>query len=248
MTSSGETPLSFVLPGTLFRLGGSCLLILAILDFVNTLIPFRLNDPAWQFQVLADMVERAPVPLLGLILIFYGELTSRAKWEIKALKWLSWGTLVAGIFYLLMIPIGFTSPLSISQQNEAQITAQLTQQVAQIQQLQQEVNRASESELDDLLRRNNLTRPPEISNSQELRNRLLNEAAATEKALKDQAQTDRQNKRFELIKNSFKWNLGALIIGFVFIRIWQATFWARRGQKQGEGKGKVQSRLALKKG
>ena len=43
----------------------------------------------------------------------------------------------------------------------------------------------------------------------------------------EQAEPIRSQDRLSLWKSSVKWNLGALVSGVLFIRIWRGTHWAR---------------------
>lgn len=51
----------------LFRFVGYGLLMLALLDLVEMLVPMRLLDPVWQIQTTGALVEFVPVLLLGLL-------------------------------------------------------------------------------------------------------------------------------------------------------------------------------------
>lgn len=84
---------------SLFRLVGYGLLVLALFDFIHILIPLRLMNPMWEFQTTGALVERVPVPLLGLMLVFYGETSSRKRWESNLLKFLSWASLLIGLLF-----------------------------------------------------------------------------------------------------------------------------------------------------
>jgi len=46
-------------------------------------------SPVWGFQTLGALVEHVPVPLLGLVLVFYANGDSRTKAERLSLKYLS---------------------------------------------------------------------------------------------------------------------------------------------------------------
>jgi len=54
-----------------FRIAGYGLLGLSLFDIIDILSHF--GDPGWEFQIVRNLVERAPVPLLGLVLVFVGE-------------------------------------------------------------------------------------------------------------------------------------------------------------------------------
>jgi hypothetical protein len=64
---------------------------------------------------------------------------------------------------------------------------------------------------------------PNIKNPQNLKTQLLSQITQLEKNLNDQTKAIQNDKHQELIKNSVKWNLGALVCGVAFIWIWRAT-------------------------
>ena len=57
----------------ILRLVGYGLLVMAIIDLLFLLIPPQLMNPLWEFQTMGAIVERIPVTLLGIVLVYYGE-------------------------------------------------------------------------------------------------------------------------------------------------------------------------------
>lgn len=218
----------------LFRLVGYGLLLFVLFDLITVLLPPRLMNPVWEFQIIGAIVERVPLPLLGFVLIFYGAENFRSKWEVLLLKILSWAALLIAILLFLLIPLGISNTLRINELNNTQLTTQTTQQMTQLEQFQEQLNKATTNDLQTLLTRvqSQDTNTKDIKNPEDLKKRLLTESNRTQENLKTQAETIRKNKRLELIKSSLKWNLGALIAGILFIRIWQATGWARQSARR----------------
>lgn len=217
---------------SLFRWIGYGLLVLALFDFVDILVPPQLMNPTWEFRTVGALVERVPVPLIGFALIFYQGANLRGKVEKIILKVLSWAALLIGVFYLFLIPLALSNTWRINTQNNAQVVAQSGQRLAQIQQIKSQLNNATPQELNTLLSRlNSQGRAPNIGNSGELKTQLASEIAQAEKTLKAQTEATKASTRLVLLKNSAKWNLGALVSGVLFIRIWQATRWARHKQR-----------------
>lgn len=220
---------------SLFRLLGYGLLILALFDIVDTFYPARFMSATWEFQMIGSMVERVPVPLIGLWLVFYGKEDYREDWEKIVLKCLSWVSLVAGIFFLLLIPLGVNAAMRLNYQNEFQINAQVEQQRSQLQQFQTQLNNASTAELTNFASRlNNQGNSPEIKDAQDpekFKTQLSSEIAKAEQTLNAQSTTARANQRQALAKSAIKWFLGATVSSILFIRLWQETRWARRRKK-----------------
>lgn len=204
----------------LFRVAGYALLILSLFDIIDIFIPSRFTDPVWEFQMVRNLVERAPVPLLGLVLVLAAEKSSRI------VKFLSWVSLVVGVLFLLLIPLGISSSWRLAQQNQQQVNTQLTQQTAQLQQVQNVLSKATTAqEINSVLSRlNPQGRPPAINNPQQVKSRLLSQLAEAKNRAQAEAQASRASARLILVKNALKSLLGALVSGVVFLTIWRKTY------------------------
>jgi hypothetical protein len=214
---------------TLFRWVGYGLLILAFFDVVDILFPPQLMNPAWEFQAVGSLVERVPVPLIGLILVFFDGAVSRGRWEKWVLKLLSWAAVIVGILFLLLIPILIGDAVRLNNQNNVQVGAQVSQQSVQIQQLRNQLDQASSQNLEILYER--LTtqgRAGTLGGPQDLKQQLTTEVAQAEQRLQAGAAAARENRAKNLFKSAGKWGLGALISGVLFIRIGQGTRWSRQ--------------------
>ncbi len=213
------------------RFIGYILLILAAIDVINILIPFRFTNPVWEFQMIGALVEHAPLPLIGSIFVFFGEKDYRNKIEIYILNFISWAALLAGclFLFLLLLPLGINNTWRINNQNYVQITKQSAQPMSQIRQAKELLNKAkTNEELNQVFKSLNPQKnTPELKNPQEVKTQLLLQIGQLEKNVNNQVQATQGNTRKELIKNSVKWNLGALVCSFAFIWIWHATDWAR---------------------
>lgn len=200
---------------SLFRLAGYGLLALSLFDIVDIFIPPRFTDPVWEFQMGRNLVESAPVSLLGLVLVLSSEKSFRF------FKFLSGACLVVGVLFLLLLPLGVSCTWRLDQQNQLK----LTQQATQLQQLKDQVSKATTAEdLGNILTRlSPQGRPPEINNPQQIKSKLLSEIAQAEKKVNAQAEANIANTRLLLVKNALKWNLGALVCGVVFLSLWRST-------------------------
>lgn len=213
----------------LFRIVGYAILVLAAIDYINIFIPANFTNPAWEFQMLAQLVDKSPVPLIGLVFAFYARDEFRRDFEEYILKFLSWTTLGVGIAYLLLVPLGLNNTLRLNAINNAQINNQLSQQLSQLQQISDRLNQTtSEQEINNLFTAlNRQGRTPDIQNPTELKNRIKAEIETAQTTAKTQLELNRRNLRIGLIKNSIKWNVGAIVCGVLFIYIWKITDWAR---------------------
>ncbi|MEM6398775.1 MAG: HpsJ family protein [Cyanobacteria bacterium P01_D01_bin.116] len=212
---------------------GYGLLILALFDIIEMFIQPRFMNPSWEFQTIGALVERVTVPLIGFALVFLAGLNERGKKEAIILKFLSWITLLLAVIYFLIVPLGIVNTVRIHEQNNQQITVRLNQQKSVIEQVKKNIDgEINEAQMQQLLARLNGGRAPEIKSPEELeqaKKQLSTFINQGESQLKTQVKTARSNQRFNLLKKSVKWNLGALIAGALFITIWRSTSWARRG-------------------
>ena len=225
---------SFSLP--LARAIGYYLVILALFDIVDTVIPAYFMNPAWEFQTIGALVERVPVALLGIWLVFYGEQEDRKRWEKFVLKFLSWTCLIAGIVFLLLIPLGVNNVIRLHYQGQYQINTQVSQQNNRLQQLKSQLENATAEQMNNLVTlRNSQGSTPNIENPQDLqavKHQLSEEIARAQERLNTQSMAARENQRLVLMKRSAKWLLGSLLAGILYIRIWYETRWARRSHKR----------------
>lgn len=210
---------------------GYGLLFLALLDAIAVVFPPRLTDPAWEIQAIGSLVERVPVPLLGFALVFSTASETYSKAEKALLAFLSWLCLLIGLGFFLLIPLGVSDFFRVSQQTNTQIQAQSSQQIARLDQVQQQVNQATATELQTLTRQ--LDRQPSTPapQPQAVKQQLLAQLDKAEATVKAQAQATQTARRNSLLKNVVKWLLGALVAGTLFTYIWKITSWVRRPQK-----------------
>ena len=220
----------------LLRTLGYCLLLFVLFELIYLLFPPRFMDPFWEFQAIEGIINRMALPLIGLVLVFLGEGNLRSKREIFVLKYLSWFSLVMAVLLLLLIPLCLSNTLRLNNLNNSRITTQAMQQMSQIQNLEEQFGKATTSDLETLLARLNTQKAAtDITNTEDLKNRLLADTNKAKKNLEMQVATTRQTKRLELIKTAVKSSIGAIISAFLLIRIWQATRWARKLTRRKEG-------------
>ncbi len=216
MTSSVANGLPSI---SLLRRIGYCLLLLALFDVIDIIVPPRFMNPTWEFQVIGALVERVAVPLLGLGLVFYGEEDVRFKWERLLLKFLSWAALVAGVLFLLLAPLIFVDRSRINDQINYQINNQVSQQVAGFERLEKQLgNATTATDIANVVASLKIQGlPPNIQNPQEVKSRLLSEATKAKGKIRPQVEAAWADRRLTLLKNSVKWFLGSLVSGILFI-------------------------------
>ena len=200
-------------------------LIYAAFDWILLLIPPRFLNPIWEFQTIGALVERVPVLLIGLLLIFFGETSFRGRWERPLVQVLSWLCLVLGIIFFLMLPLGIVNTFRINQQNAAQATAEYNQQLEQAVAVEQQLNAATPEEIIGILE--NQGAEVQVENPDEIKDILRTEINTARSNLDQEYTSLRAGQRTSLLKNSVKWNFGALMSGVLLVYIWRSTRWAR---------------------
>jgi hypothetical protein len=211
---------------TIIRLLGYGLLALALFDIIEMFVPPNFMNPAWEFQTIGSLVERVPVPLIGFVLIFFGERYARTKWEIPILNVLSWITLLFGILFIFLIPLGIINTVRLNNQSIAQIRTLSTQQISRAEALEKQLSQVTPEQIDKFFKSQG--RSLEGKSPEEAKDQFLSQVSQAKEQIKTQAQATQSLRGFNLIKSSAKWNLGALVAGALFITLWKATGWARQ--------------------
>lgn len=213
----------------LISLLGYGLLLFALFDYIHIVIPPRFTNPLQEFQMIGAVVEHAVVPLVGLIFIFYRTQGYVKKLEKKLLGFFSWASLLVGILYLLIIPLCVADAWRIYYANNAQIAYQSSQQSQHFQEIKRQLDETITDEQVTKLASELIPqiRSPHIKNTQAFKDQLRGQVSQAEKSMQIRAYTARTNQMQSLIKDSVKWNLGALVSGILFILIWYFTGWTR---------------------
>lgn len=218
---------------SIIRLVGYGLLLMAFVDFLSLIIPPQLMNPAWEFQTMGALVERIPVTLLGMVLVFFGERSDRTPIETFLLRWLSRLSLIVAILFFLSIPLSISGSFRIYYQHNAQVNLRIVPQIDSIKQFKDKLAAANSLDQIRAILAEQATQKitiPDSADTQKLKKSILQNLKNTEDNLNSQVETLRSAKRSELLKNSLKWNLGALIAAFLFLFIWKSTLWARLEQ------------------
>lgn len=210
------------------RLVGYGLLLFAVVDVVQLLYPPQLTNAVWELQTMGAIVERLPVPLLGLVMIFFGEEYDRRMWEDLFLKFVSWFCLLLALLFFLLVPLGVVNTMRINTQNSARIEAQSQARLQELEQVEKQVSQGTAQDLRTLaIELNRLGLPVDTQKTDELKSEILSRVTAAKEQLPAQTEGTRKNQRRVLLKNAIKWNIGALVSSLLFFYIWRGTRWAR---------------------
>ena len=214
------------------RLAGYGLLAIALINLLDALVPFYGSDSNWQYNTVGILIERMPVALVGFVLVFLGGVDYCSRWDKILLKGLSWSALGVGIAFLLTVPLLLRSAMTIDNQNMGQINTQYRQQIKQLDQMEQLLATATESQLNSFitaLKAQNRTF--NITDPNVLRQQVAIESAKARKVALSNRQSQEIAQRLNSRKTVLKWNSIALVSSFLFFTIWQRTVWARRSNK-----------------
>lgn len=207
---------------------GYGLLLLALFDVIESFIPPNFTNPLWEFQTIGLLVERVAVPLLGLVLIFFGESFNRSRLEDLLLRLLSWLCLLFAIVFLALVPLGILNTYRINDLNNNQINSAAQAQLTQLKQVEDQVGQGSPEEIRQLATQlSSLGIQADSTNPDQFKQQILERIPPARKAIQEQAMQEKQNQRTGLLKNAVKWNLGALVSSVLFFILWKSTGWAR---------------------
>jgi hypothetical protein len=203
------------------RILGYGLLILAFFDLIETFMSLELMNALSQFQTIGTLVERVPVTLIGLVLVFFGGLDERNKWELLLLKCLSWLTLLVGVLFILLIPLGIGNTVQINNILVAQVNTQYEQKISQAKGFEERVKQATPENILDVVKRQGGSAAGKTP--QQIKDEILSKVDKSKAEFKTQADASKWQQQKSYLKKAVKWNLGALISGFLFISIWKYT-------------------------
>ncbi|MEH1789743.1 MAG: HpsJ family protein [Nostoc sp.] len=226
LTKSVETIQPLLELINLWRLLGYGLLLLAFLDIIDIFVPPSFMNPNWEFQTIGRLVNQVTVPLIGILFVFSGKLAKRAKWEPRILALLSHLTLLVGLLFILLVPLGILNTIRLYNSNIDQFNINYNQKVTQANQVEQQFSQASPTDIDNFFKRQG--RSIDGKNPEELKNQVLSELTQAKQQLKRETEANKSSTTLVLFKNSVKWNLGALISAALFMSIWKETLWARK--------------------
>lgn len=220
MKSQNDTPWSVAI----FRRVGYGLLLLALFDLLAILLPPNLMNPLWQFETMGAIVERVAVPLLGLVLVFFGEEKFRSPLEQKLLKSLRWLCLLVGVLFFLLVPLGLVSTIQVKKINDTQMADQFKQQNNRIERVEKQLNIIKDQDLENFIKSQG--RSLDGQSPQQARDQFIEKIKKDKNQLRTQFEQAKANRRLTLFKNLAKWSLGAIVSGILFIYIWLLTRWA----------------------
>lgn len=214
---------------TVYRLRwlGYGFLLLALIDVIHILTSVQTSDPTWGLQTIGQLVERVVVPLLGFALIFFGEFYGRKGPEKISLRILSWLCLILAILFFLMAPTVIFQSMSLKGQAEQQVTKVVDQRLAQLKQLEDQLNKSNPEQIKALASQlNTMGIQVDPKNPEAVKSQIKARIETTRGQLPAQVQGAAASQTSGLLKNSVKWSLGAIVAGALFLYLWKSSRWA----------------------
>lgn len=220
----------------LMRLLGYGLLAFTLFDVIAAFVPLNFTNPIWEFGLLRQLVEGVAAPLIGFVLVFMAEREGRHSLELGIVKILSSLTLIIAFLFLFLTPLGVSSTIRIDQQNKQQLTLQVDQTRKQIRQELEQVDKITTLEEVKAFwnQPSRQGRAPiyqdikDIKDLDDVKEQIKSSLVQNDRQLKVQAASAQSTQRNILLKNSIKWNVGALLSAALFFSLWRCTAWARR--------------------
>lgn len=205
-----------------FRVVGYGLLIMSLFDLISILVRVKSLDANVLFQTAGSIIERTPVPVLGFLLIFFGDRQLRQSWERIVTQALCWLSLFYGIGLWLLIPLIFSVTLQLNLQINSTIATQANPQLQQLQKTENDIQQAKPNDLKRLVDGwNQQQNRSVIQTPQGFKEQVLKEINQSRQTIRNQMQITESNQRLELITNAVKWVIAAFISGFLLIYLWQ---------------------------
>lgn len=212
------------------RLVGYGLLVFAFMDILYLLIPPNLLNPVWEFQTIGNLVERVPVPLLGMALVFWGGNYERSNLGQLLVKILSWLCLLLAVLFFLIAPLTIVNTFRINDLNNQQIEEQAGQRQQQLVEVETQIQQGTTQNLQTVaaeLQRLGVAEENIPQDPEQLRNEILTRVSSAKEELGSQVQDIKAQQKFNLLKNAGKFMVGSVISGVLFVLMWKTTRWAR---------------------
>lgn len=211
------------------HLFGYVILFFMAIDYASLLIPPDFFNPNWELNTIGKIIETVWVTLLGFMLVFFRpEKQSIKRSELRILSLFTWLALLLGIICFLFAPLLISNSLRINSTNRTNVSIQLTNQRQQAEQIELQLDKLNETQLQNLWLRNQANSAADTNlSAAEKKQQLTDKLNSTSQTSRQQLQQGLKNQQRSLFKITFKWVLGAIISGVTFVSLWKYTEWVR---------------------
>ena len=239
---------------TILRLLGYGLIAYAAIDALAIFYPPNFTDPEWEIQLLGNLVERAPVPLLGFALVYLGSQTF-SRWSLAErilVKASTFICLLLAIVFLLLIPLGIFDTKRVIDLRNEEATTRLEETNAQIDRLIENLERVDPDSIARIQaqvaaagEQSQIRVDPQVAGllrlarglpfetdptgaKEELLERGRQEVTSQKAQLERQVAAEQKRFRKTLLENSAKWNFSSLLTSALFFMMYRLTGWLRK--------------------
>lgn len=202
---------------------GYVLLFVSAIDYFLIFYPPQLTNPNWELQTFIAMVNNAWFLLLAIVLVFLPTRRNIRQLELSFMKLLRWVMLLAGVLFILLIPLGITNTQRINQDANQQLVRQ--QQIRQ-EQLDR-IEEAVENENLPLFQRQRLGQAIGLERSESSEEAILERVQTLEEQLNQEVAAAKRDRFQNLMRRMVRTNIGGLLIGVLLIRFWWQTRWIK---------------------
>lgn len=208
---------------------GYLFLLTFLLDMINVILPLNFFNAEWEYNVIINIIERLPIPILGLVGIFWGGLYLRSKIELTFLMLLSWFMLVIAVSLLFLMPILHNNAHKMHKVHNVKLEL-IQEKLLKMQTVLNYVENMKDiAELEPYLEDFGLTKIPKLSSPEALEpfKNILIQRVNTEEEKYKQAEQEMKTKIFKLKKHEVIIIIETIISIIIFVIIWLYTDWAR---------------------
>jgi hypothetical protein len=203
---------------------GYIFLLASVVDYFLILYPPQLTNPRWELQAVTDMVNNAWFLLLSLILIFIPNRTRIRRLELNFLSLLRWIVLFSGVIFILLLPLGIINTQRIHEDTVATVIREETTRRLQLTNVEeaiktQDIPKAQLERIGDAL---GLEETPESATVKEALLKKIDEQKAE---LRERVEATKSNRFRQLMRQSVRTHVGAVLIGVFLIRLWWEARW-----------------------
>jgi hypothetical protein len=190
----------------------------------------KWNHSDWRFQTIGQLIDKVPVILLAMGLIFYDADSVKTKWEEIILRIFHWSALGLGILFLAIAPLLGADAFKLRKKMDEQINNDIAWRLSVLQQAEKRVNinNISGKNIEDM---NNALIQLKILPEQSLntdnigsaRKEILFRINQAKQEVRIKTENNWKKRRVYLLNYSVKWFIGAIISVVIFIYIWRVT-------------------------
>lgn len=212
---------------------GWLFLAFAAIDIAEALYTVELMNPLSEMQTIQRLVDLVAVPLLGVVLVFWGGGFRRRPFELVLLKGLSWLSLFAGLLYLSLAPLNMLDAHRLDRLKVVKLDAAADDLVQKMDLARDKLQGIDSPRQFQAILAKLTQDPPALSSDisvEQLRERTLQVVNRIENQQMAAIDSERGDNRIKFWIASSKWSIRAALAGILFIGVWFITKWVRKAE------------------